>query len=169
MPESLKFSARREERNITSENPSRYLSHRTRLLASEDHGVFREENRWSFARLVKKRGSALASSLVRRTLISLPSRSTPSALVHLPRELSRQSCLDRYERFVCIVLRQRQHVSRTRYFSPSSRIVAPLTPIPYLSPPVRTHWSESFIFRSPLFSRESARLPAFPPPTAPPS
>lgn len=34
-----------------------------------------------------------------------------------PRELPRQSCLDKHERFVCIVLRQRQHVSRTRYFS----------------------------------------------------
>lgn len=53
------------------------------------------------------------------------------ARVFLPRESSRQSCPDRYERFVCIVLRQRQHVSRTRYFSPPSRIVTPSpSPLP---------------------------------------
>jgi len=105
---------------------------------------------YGLVRFVKE--ESLSSSLVPR-LDQLAELLFLSLTHRRPRELLRQSCLDKHERFVCIVLRQRQHVSRTRYFSPRRRIVA--------SPAVvRTHWSESFIFRSLtlLSSRESTSL-----------
>lgn len=107
----------------------------------------------------------------RRTLIS--SRYLPAPVYLPPRELSRQSCLDKHERFVCIVLRQRQHVPWTRYFSLSLSLCiffsAPLRAISYPLLPsrpstaVRTHWSESFIFRSLtlLSFRKSMRSPPY--------
>lgn len=76
----------------------------------------------------------------------------------------RQSYPDKHERFVCIVLRQRQHVSRTNgggggwrgreYFSLQSRV----------SSPGRDKNSSVWKFYLPLaltllFSRESTRLP----------
>lgn len=76
------------------------------------------------ARLAARRGRSFSSLLVHglRQLAQLlflpllPPCSRRSRIL-AAREIPRQSCLDKHERFVCIVLRQRQHVSRTEVLS----------------------------------------------------